>query len=92
VRFEFFKTHRRELLALGWLCHWLRPFVTGLPLRRFSSAKKFRGFIPVLLGRLLWGKRGDDLFRATQSCRFVRPFAAISTTKNVTTTANLPSQ
>ena len=31
--FEIFKPHRCELFALGWLCHWPRPFVTGLALR-----------------------------------------------------------
>jgi hypothetical protein len=64
VRSEIFKAHRRELLAFGRSRHWPPPFVTGLALRGFSSAKKLRGFILALLGRFLWGKRGNDCFKA----------------------------
>src|SRR6266568_8364484 len=35
-----------------------------MTLRRFSSAKKLRGFILLLLGRFLWRERGDDFFEA----------------------------
>src|SRR6266571_916815 len=44
-----------------------------MTLRRFSSAKRLRGFILLLLGRLLWGKRSDDLLEARIAVELIPP-------------------
>jgi hypothetical protein len=53
VRFEIFKTHRCEFLALGRLRHWPPPFVIGLALRRFSSPRSCADSLLLFLAQFL---------------------------------------